>query len=331
MVWKDIPKIGIIYTEFYLSLGMKRLFQILIFLGVLLFFLFWLFLYKGDISEEEMNRLYTNEQSKFVEMEGMRVHYRIEGNGPPLVLVHGTAASLHTWDDWTQLLQKDFTIIRMDIPAFGLTGPDPDRDYSIKSYTKFVDQFVNKMNIDSFYLAGNSLGGNIAWNYTIAHPEKVKKLILIDAAGIPSDRKPPQIIGLAQNPIVAPLIERVLPKALIRKNIEEVYYDDSKITDELVERYYKMALREGGRQAFIDRANTVMHTLFHRIDEIACPTLVMWGKHDEWILLEDAQVFDKKITNSKLIVYEDAGHIPMEEIPQKSAEDVRLFLLEEGD
>jgi pimeloyl-ACP methyl ester carboxylesterase len=88
----------------------------------------------------------------------------------PVVLVHGTAASLHTWDDWTDSLKKDYRVIRMDIPAFGLTGPHPDADYSIEAYVAFLGQFLDQLDIDSMYLAGNSLGGNIAWNFAASLP-----------------------------------------------------------------------------------------------------------------------------------------------------------------
>jgi pimeloyl-ACP methyl ester carboxylesterase len=127
-----------------------------------------------DIPVEELKLEYANEQSEFMELNGLSVHYRDEGEGMPVVLVHGTAASLHTWDDWTNTLKEHYRVIRMDIPAFGLTGPDPKGDYSIDGYVGFLAQFLDQLHIDSMYLAGNSLGGNIAWNFASEHPDKVK-------------------------------------------------------------------------------------------------------------------------------------------------------------
>uniref|UniRef100_UPI00404B205D alpha/beta fold hydrolase n=1 Tax=Fulvivirga sp. TaxID=1931237 RepID=UPI00404B205D len=157
-------------------------------------------LYKPDMPLDELKALYANEESKFVDIDGMDVHYRVEGSGPTLVLLHGTSSSLHTWDAWTEILKDDFTIVRMDLPAFGLTGPNTTKDYSLVAYSQFLDKFLAAVNVDTFYLAGNSLGGGIAMNYTLDHPERVKKLILIDASGYPREAgKRPWIFRLASN------------------------------------------------------------------------------------------------------------------------------------
>ena len=210
----------------------------------------------ADISLEELKKEYANEQSEFVEINGMQVHYRDEGTGFPIVLMHGTAASLHTYDAWTKQLSKEYRVIRLDLPAFGLTGPNKNADYSIGSYTKFLSQFLEKIKVDKFYLVGNSLGGNIAWNYAAEYPEKVLKLILIDASGLPTFTPQPPIFKMAKTPILNSLFLYITPKFIIRKNIEQVYADKLKVTDALVTRYHKMSLRTGNRKAFIDRAKT---------------------------------------------------------------------------
>ena len=132
----------------------------------------------SDISVEALKAEYANEYSKFIEVNEMQVHYRDEGKGFPIILIHGTASSLHTWNDWTKELTQTYRVIRMDLPAFGITGPNKNADYSIKAYTQFLHQFLAKMEVDKFYLVGNSLGGNIAWNYAAEYPEKIEKLIL---------------------------------------------------------------------------------------------------------------------------------------------------------
>jgi pimeloyl-ACP methyl ester carboxylesterase len=279
-----------------------------------------------DIPVEELESDYANEQSEFMELNGLSVHYRDEGQGMPVVLVHGTAASLHTWDDWTDSLKKDYRVIRMDIPAFGLTGPHPDADYSIEAYVAFLGQFLDQLDIDSMYLAGNSLGGNIAWNFASEHPDKVKKLILLDAAGYPSDEPDPWIFGLARTPVLNLIVSYLTPRFIIKNNLEQVYFDDSKITDSLVTRYHRMSLRAGNRQAFIDRAKTpfVDHTA--KLEQLDMPTLILWGDHDTWIPLEDGQKFAWDIENSELLVLENTGHVPMEESPEESVGPMIDFL-----
>ena len=284
----------------------------------------------SDISVEELKKEYANEHSKFIEINEMQVHFRDEGEGLPIVLVHGTASSLHTWDAWTNELKKTNRVIRMDLPAFGITGPNKNADYSIESYTTFLHSFVEKLNLEKFHLAGNSLGGNIAWNYAAEHPAKVEKLILVDASGLPTNKEPPAIFKMAKTPVLRSLFLYVTPKMLITKNIKEVYADDDKVTDELVTRYHKMALRAGNRQAFIDRAKTdfkldaKINT--DRLKSIQTPTLLIWGAKDLWIPLDNGKRMNRILVNSKLEVLENSGHVPMEENPKESLELLKNFL-----
>ncbi|MDD7914861.1 alpha/beta fold hydrolase [Polaribacter ponticola] len=285
----------------------------------------------SDISVKDLKAEYANEHSKFVEVDGMQVHYRDEGKGFPIVLIHGTASSLHTWNDWTTELTQTNRVIRMDLPAFGITGPNKNADYSIKSYTNFLHQFLMKMNLDKFYLAGNSLGGNIAWNYTAEHPEKIEKLILVDASGLPTNKPQPAIFKMAKTPVLSSLFLYVTPKIFIKKNMKEVYGDETKITDDLVTRYHKMALRVGNRQAFIDRAKIDFKlgekTNLNKLKSIQTPTLLIWGAKDNWIPLKSVGIkMDSILPNSKLVVLENSGHVPMEENPEESLVVLKEFI-----
>ncbi|KAK3871393.1 hypothetical protein Pcinc_023459, partial [Petrolisthes cinctipes] len=258
-----------------------------------------------------------------MEIEGIQVHYRIEGSGPPIVLIHGTGASLHTWDGWISQLKDKYTLYRLDLPAFGLTGPAADRDYSLENYVEFIHAFTTGVDLDTFALAGNSLGGNIAWRYTLDHPESVSQLILIDATGYPLE-EPTKALALqiAQNPILSPLLLHITPRSFVYKNLEQVYGDPTKIKEEVVDRYHRMTLRTGNRHAFVDRANTTFTDKTHLIPSIACPTLILWGSEDTWVPPKLGHRFDQEIPNSTLISYPGVGHIPMEEIPEESAADV---------
>ena len=296
---------------------------------ILLFFLVKGTVY-SDISENDLKIAYANDASKFIEIDGMQVHYRDEGKGFPIVLLHGTASSLHTWDDWSKELLKTNRVIRMDLPAFGLTGPNKTADYSIKAYTSFLNDLLTKLHVEKFYLAGNSLGGNIAWNYAAEHPDKVEKLVLLDASGLPTNKSQPAIFKMAKTPFLNSLFLYVTPKFFIKKNMEEVYADGSKITDELVTRYHKMALRVGNRQAFIDRAKTDFKlgskANYNKLKRINTSTLLIWGAQDNWIPLDNGKRMDSILPNSKLVVLENSGHVPMEENPQESFAFLNEFL-----
>ena len=288
---------------------------IAVFLGLILFNI------QPDIPVEELMAKYTNEASEFIEINGMAVHYRDEGHGHPLVLIHGTAASLHTWDGWTKELKDHFSIIRMDLPAFGLTGPHPERNYSLNNYTNFLKTFLDSIGVDSFYLAGNSLGGNISWNFSATYPEKVQKLILLDASGYPTEEGSSWIFTLARTPVLNQLLKKVTPRSVISNNLRQVYFNDEKISEELITRYHEMALRTGNRQAFIDRAKTIYIDLTEKIKTIDTPTLILWGAKDTWIPVSHADKFKADLPISEMVILENSGHVPMEENPVRNGQD----------
>lgn len=295
--------------------------------SVLVLFLVFLFInYAPDKSPELLKQQWAYDNSSFVEIKGMPVHYRINGSGHPLVLIHGTGASLHTWERWTELLAADFKVISLDMPAFGLTGPNPTGEYSLEFYAQFLDDFLNEIGVDQPYIAGNSLGGGIAWRYAVMFPDKVKKLVLLDASGYPSDKAPPLAFQLAKSKFWSTILLNFTPKSLFEKSLKEVYYNDELVTPELIDRYYQFYLRTGNRQAFIDRVRSVRYSDPALIKTIRCPTLIIWGETDEWVPVSNAYKFEKDIPGAELIVYEKVGHLPMEEIPEQTSRDLKTFL-----
>lgn len=287
--------------------------------------------YQADLSVEELAVKYTNSESEFIDILGMPVHYRVEGKGDPLLLIHGTSSSLHTWDVWTDELKGDFTVIRLDLPAFGLTGPKPDGDYSMDAYMGFIGLFLKKLGIEKCAIAGNSLGGAIAWNYALANQTQVEKLILIDASGLPRKeiKDVSFVFKLASTPILKDILMYCTPKSLHESSLKEVYADDSKVTDELVQRYFDMSLREGNRKAFVERINRANDQIKADPSKLKMPVMIMWGEEDLWVKLADAHRFSELIDDHELVIYPNVGHLPMEEIPVQSAKDAKLFLQKE--
>lgn len=291
------------------------------------------FNYHPDITVSELKAKYANAESEFIDVEGTQIHYRDEGNpqdAVPVVLLHGNASNLIAWDGWTEELKKEHRVIRLDIPGFGLTGPSATGDYSTSGLVNFLDKFLDKLKVSKFYLAGNSMGGKISWEYALAHPEKIEKLILIDASGYPSEKGVPLPFRLAQTPIVNKLLLGVTPRSLLEKSLKEVYFDDSKVTDELVTQYFEMALREGNRAAFVARANAPETNNYQRIGEIKAPVLILWGAEDAWISVDDAKKFGRDLMNDKAVVYKSLGHMPMLEDPATTVKDAVEFLRPEN-
>lgn len=268
--------------------------------------------------------------SQFIEVDGMQVHLRDEGprdDPMPIVLLHGTSASLHTWDGWAQSLSGQRRVIRFDLPAFGLTGPNPNNDYSIAAYVHFVVGVAEKLGVKQFVLAGNSLGGQIAWATALAQPLRVSKLVLVDAAGYPFQSSSVPIgFRIARMPGLRVLMEHVLPRGVVASSVRNVYGDPEKVTPELIDRYYDLTLRSGNRQALAYRLDQRMSGEEAHIKELKLPTLILWGAKDHLIPLDNAQRFAKDIQASKLVVFDALGHVPHEEDAQKTVEAFKAFL-----
>src|SRR5437588_569570 len=204
----------------------------------------------GDIPLADLKRQYGAPPSRFLDVQGLQVHYRDEGEGPPLVLLHGTGSSLQTWDAWADALRGRFRVIRMDLPGFGLTGPSRGGDYRIAAYVEFLDAFRKRLGLEAFALAGNSLGGQIAWSYAVAHPAQVQALVLVDPSGYPIDR-PALLFRIACVPGLSWLMTRLDPGPITEKTVRDAYGDPGKVTPALIQRYRDLALREGNREAFV--------------------------------------------------------------------------------
>jgi pimeloyl-ACP methyl ester carboxylesterase len=292
--------------------------------GLLAFLVLWQL--RFDIPASKVEVLYKLPESKFIEIDGMRVHYTDAGSGEVILLLHGTGASLHTWQKWVDVLKKEFRVICIDLPGFGMTGPAPDRNYSIDRYVRFLHRFLEELQIKRLSIAGNSLGGQIAWHYAAKYGDDVKKLILIDSAGLLRSGGIPMAIRFARLPVTGMIARYLNPYYFVRRSLDDVYFDHSRITDELVDRYVTMALREGNRQAFIDRAGQIEEDSGAGLELIQAPTLILWGRHDRWIPVEQAENFRRRLSRSQLIVYENAGHVPHEEIPEETVADALKFL-----
>jgi pimeloyl-ACP methyl ester carboxylesterase len=218
-------------------------------------------------------------------------------------------------------------VIRFDLPAFGLTGPSPDGDYSIAAYTRWVLLVMDALGVKTCVLAGNSLGGQIAWATAVAHPQRVAKLVLVDAAGYPIvSRSVPIGFTLARIPGMKLLMEHVLPRGVIQSSVRNVYGDPTKVTSELVDRYYELTLRAGNRAALGQRFAQMKPSNTEALKTLTMPTLLLWGAQDRLIPLDNAHQFARDIAGSKLVVFDDLGHVPQQEDPQRTVDVLRTFL-----
>ena len=287
-----------------------------------------------DISKSELKIKYTNEASKFMPIMGMNVHYRDEGNpqdSMPLVLIHGTSSSLHTWEKVTSILNQpsygNKRVITLDMPAFGLTGPNPENKYTYENFTAVIDSLLIKLNVTTCMIGGNSLGGGIAWHYTVAHPNKVAKLILIDASGYPKKNEKGSLgFIIAQIPIINNLLLYITPKSLVQKSLEDVYFNKSLLEQSTVTRYHELLLCDGNRKAALSLFKNKIAQNPELIKTIQTPTLILWGREDGLISVDNVALFHQDIKNSQVVVLDKVGHVPNEEAPREVADAIYHFI-----
>ncbi len=288
-----------------------------------------------DLPAAEVDQRYMSGASQFVVLDtNARIHFRDEGDpdGPALVLVHGYSDSLHTWEEWVRILSDEFRIVSIDMPAHGLTGRVPDDDYSPEAMVAAIHGVVTALRMECFSIAGNSMGGQISWLYTAAYPDRVEKLVLLDASGYPDHRPPPRWMQVLGFPGLAQVFRHISPRPLLESGWKAAFADQSRATPELFQRLEDMIRREGTRDALrIRRESWPSRIPVERLATIQQPTLILWGEKDVLVPPEHAELFNRDIANSRVIMYENVGHLPMQEIPERSAEDVRDFLLEAKD
>lgn len=273
--------------------------------------------------------------SRFIELDGFPLHYRDEGSRdkPVLVMIHGVVASLHTWDDWVKAMSPYFRIVRFDVPGFGLTGPGRDSRYSGERMVAILGQLLDFLKIDKASIAGNSLGGYIAWNFALAQPQRVERLVLIDPAGYQM-RKVPWMIASAALPGSTLAMPLWMPRALIAQGIKEVYGEPGRIKPGVVDRYYDLSRRPGNRKGMMEIFRVLLKvnreelgTSGERIARIVAPTLLMWGERDRWISPKHVPLWQRDLPGIQVKTYPGVGHIPMEEIPEQTAADALRFLM----
>ncbi|WP_395614839.1 alpha/beta fold hydrolase [Sphingorhabdus sp.] len=290
--------------------------------------------YAPDTDAAQMERKYGSAASRFAKLEpGLRVHYRDEGkqDGPVLVLIHGSNASLHTWEQWVGILGKDYRIISLDLPGHGLTGNNPAGVYDSASYVRVVDRLLTKLNVDKAVIGGNSMGGGVSWAYALEHPEKVEALLLVDASGQPYARsgKTPLGFRLMRMPVIKEAARFIAPRSIFESSVKTSMSVQSEIDDKLIDRYWELNRYPGNRNATMQRfsnSKSMVPGTKERLSTIKVPVLILWGAEDNLIPVTAAKWFAEAMPQAKLIIYPNVGHIPMEEIPQKSANDVKIWL-----
>lgn len=267
---------------------------------------------------------------------GQSIHYRDQGcrTCPVMLLLHGSNASLHTWEPLIKRLGADYRIVTLDLPGHGLTGAIPDGDYSPDGMMAAVDVVAAELALERFIIGGNSMGGEISWRYALAQPARVEALLLLNAGGMPlrpGESAPASNIGfrIMRYSVGRWLASQITPRNLVKSSLEQSVSNRAIVTDVAVDRYWELLRFPGNRQATAMRATLARDpAMADRISQITAPTLVLFGAEDRIINPSAALTFGERIKGSRVVLLAGVGHLPMEEAPDATAKAIAEFLVQ---
>jgi pimeloyl-ACP methyl ester carboxylesterase len=290
-----------------------------------------------DIPAEDLRARYAAPASQFLELEpGFVVHVRDEGprDASTLFLIHGSNASLHTWEPWVARLRDRFRLVSLDLQGHGLTGPHPGGCYTSACMAATVEAVRARLGIARMGVAGSSMGGGVALAYATRHPERVAALILVASGGAPVKRDGPPPLGfrIAQTPVVRELARHITPRSMIAGTLDKSVSVKAVAHDAAVDRYWELLRHPGNRAAtmarFAEPRTVLSAEALAPLRDV--PVLILWGAEDALIPVSAAHWFAAALPGARLVVHPAVGHLPQEEVPDRSAADVAAFLVEAG-
>ncbi|MEH6570637.1 MAG: alpha/beta hydrolase [Halioglobus sp.] len=280
-----------------------------------------------DLPVQELEQRYGGQGLQRFTIDGVNLAYKVEGSGPPLVLIHSHFYTMRQWQEWVDILARDFTVIRYDLTSHGLTGPDPSEDYSRARGTFLLAGLLDHLEIPRASVVGSSTGGALAWYFAAHYPQRIEKLVLINAPGMPRVTNEYMERGL---PAWSGFVFYLLPERLFKPFLEAAVTDNTLITDERVREFHEMYRGEGNRMAEFKRMRAWERgDISADLARIKAPTLILWGEKNPQLPAEHVAQYTEKLSNAASVdqrIYSGVGHVIPVEIPQQSAEDVRAFL-----
>lgn len=275
-----------------------------------------------------------DEDSKFIEVNGVNVHYKVYGEGEPVfILLHGFGASLFSWREVTEPLTEFGTVIAYDRPAFGLTERPMDWEgespYSQDSQVELVIGLMDALGVEKATLVGNSAGGTISMLTALKHPERVTSLILVDPAvyaggGAPAWIRP--LLGTPQFDHLGSLFARQL-QVQGTEFLKTAWHDPSKITPEIFEGYQQpLQVNDWDKALWELTVSSRESGLAERVSEFNLPILVITGDDDRIVPTEQSLRLAEELPNAELAVIPQCGHVPHEECPAVFMQAVTEFL-----
>lgn len=283
------------------------------------------------ITRDAIIAKYGAPESRFVDLDGVNVHYRDEGKGPAVLLVHGTLGDLQDWNEWADILKKDYRVIRLDLPGFGLSADMPNKNHSVDRMHTLIDSLMDHLGVEKFAIVGISYGGMVSFRYASTRTERVTAMVLINSAGIEAGKaaqpkdgapKPKPGYDLFTSPQVA--TEDVL--AFYTGYIN----DPARRSPAFIQRKLDL-LNVTGR----DEIGRIARGLYERgnpervLSHVRAPSLVIWGEENHALFTKTAEAFVAALKNAcpvELVTFKKGGHYINVERPEETAQAAKAFL-----
>ena len=317
--------------------------KILKWLGVLIIAILVAVIYSGtylDISREDLEAKYATGPSKFLDLsDGTRIHFRDEGKSekPTIILLHGFNGSLFNFERLVPLLADDFRLISIDLPGFGLTGATVVGDYTTEGFMDAITKLTGELGVKNFSIAGNSMGGGVAWRYALEYPEKVENLILLASSGVGTkedikrfeerEKNRPFVWRLLDSAALKNFLNYYTPKFFATEALKRSVFDQKYANYEHAMQFHDLVLLEGSRNAILSMTMGGRRAMYgpEALSAIVAPTLVIHGEEDNIINVKRSFIFKEKIKNVTFKIYPKIGHLPMYEDPVRTASDIKEF------
>jgi len=271
------------------------------------------------------------QEYKTINIDKLNIAYREEGRGQPVILVHGFASSTYTWLSLVRLLPSGFRYIALDLKGFGRSDKPRDKNYSAYDQAMILTEFINKLGLDNVVIIGHSFGGIVSLVSLMSNKikNKVVSLVLIDSVAYFNHI--PDFITKLSIPVANILgLELLSPRKLVLQVLEEVFYDHSKITEEMINAYSENLGYIEAKRSLIRSASQFvskdMRHIHEKFNQIRLPVLIISGGADRLIPIEESYALERELPHVELKVIPKCGHSPQEECPQETAEIISAFL-----
>ena len=276
-------------------------------------------MFKKDLPFEAVKTEFADEQSKFIQIDGVEAHYKDEGEGKPILLLHDLNTSLNEWNDLANHLREDFRVLRIDFPGFGLSSYNKNFDGKLDSFIYFIKKFISALRLDNMVVAGVGWGADIAWHYTTLSPYLVEKLILINPTDHPNYH-PFLYQKMSKHWLGSFFYRWSGSKRMVRKRLKKWFHQANLVNDERITRYQSLLLKEGHRKAFVTANRAKHRNRYDRLSKVKMPTLFIVS--DEL----GKNPIAKELPKAQVLHYKKVKLYPMIEASEQTNQDVLKFL-----